>query len=70
MRYIVLKDICLELWFEREHGPCIIPAGTILETSNDTIWVITKDNKRQESISTTSVIDSYLLNGKIEGLKD
>ncbi len=71
-RCVILKDIMLSFittepkeedgQYDTIIGPEI---GAILESNHDTIWVIWKTGKREESITMVNAIDIYLADGRI-----
>ena len=70
-KYKVIGKIVLGFIFERDQQDVLISPhdGNYLELIGGTIWYVTKDRQRYESMTTTNIIDVALKRGDIEEIK-
>jgi tRNA A-37 threonylcarbamoyl transferase component Bud32 len=70
-KYKIIGKIVLGFIFEREQQDVLISPedGKYLELIGGTVWYVTKDGQRHESITTANIIDVALGRGDIKEIQ-
>jgi hypothetical protein len=71
-KYKIIGKIVLSFIIDDEQHDLLIspgPTDKYLEATDTTVWYITSDGKRHESITTANVINTGLEKGSLEEIK-